>query len=197
MVAGHFGLAAAVKAKQPSVPLWALMLSTQLLDVFFVPLLLTNVETIVPIGKGGYGEAVIHANYTHSLVGALLIALVAGLLAWRAWGRKTGLVIGAVVFSHWILDLLVHRMDMPILPGNLGNLPLLGLGLWAFTPISIAMELALIVVGGFLYFTSALARAREAGPQQKRRRTWAITAGTVTCVLLALLLFMDVTGIGG
>src|SRR5581483_11392780 len=160
MLAGHFGLAAAVKAKQPSVPLWALMLSTQLLDVLFVPLLLTNVETIVLIGKGGYDEAIIHANYTHSLVGALLIALVAGLLAWRAWGRKTGLVIGAVVFSHWILDLLVHRMDLPILPGNLGNLPLLGFGLWAFPVVSIVMESILIVVGGALYFSSALSRAK-------------------------------------
>jgi hypothetical protein len=194
MLAGHFGLAAAVKAKQPSVPLWALMLATQLLDVLFVPLLLTNVETIVPIGKGGYGESIIHANYTHSLVGALLITIVAGLLAWRAWGRKTGLIIGAVVFSHWLLDLLVHRADLPILPGNLGNLPLLGFGLWAFPLVSMAMEFVLIAVGGWLYFSSALKRAREAGP---RHRSWAITAGAVTCVLLVLLLVMDVAGIAG
>ncbi|GHO93390.1 permease [Reticulibacter mediterranei] len=194
MLAGHFGLAAAVKAKQPSVPLWALMLSTQLLDVLFVPLLLTNVETIVPIDKGGYGEAIIHANYTHSLVGALLIAIVAGLLAWRAWGRNTGLTIGAVVFSHWLLDLLVHRADLPILPGNLGNLPLLGFGLWAFPLVSMVMEFALIAVGGWFYFSSALKRARESG---LRHRSWAIIAGSVTCVLLVLLLVMDVTGIAG
>lgn len=194
MLAGHFGLAAAVKAKQPSVPLWALMLSTQLLDVLFVPLLLTNVETIVPIGKGGYGEAIIHANYTHSLVGALLIAIVAGLLAWRVWGRNTGLVIGAVVFSHWLLDLLVHRADLPILPGNLGNLPMLGFGLWAFPLVSVTMELALIAVGGWFYFSSALQRAKKAGP---RHRSWAIVAGSVTCTLLVLLLVMDFTGIIG
>jgi hypothetical protein len=194
MLAGHFGLAAAVKAKQPSVPLWALMLSTQLLDVLFVPLLLTNIETITPIDKGGYGEAIIHANYTHSLVGALLIAIVAGVLAWRAWGRNSGLVIGAVAFSHWILDLLVHRADLPILPGNLGNLPLLGFGLWAFPWLSAAMELALIAVGGWLYFSSALQRAKEAGPAHRSR---AIIAGSVTCSLLVLLLVMDFTGIAG
>ena len=87
MFAGHFGLAAAVKSREPQVPLWVIMLSTQLLDVLFVPLFLMHIETIDPIGNGGYGQGVIHANYTHSLLGALLIALVAGLLGWRAWGR--------------------------------------------------------------------------------------------------------------
>src|SRR5579859_1129767 len=105
MFAGHFGLAAAVKAKQPGIPFWVPMLSTQLLDVLFVPLVLMKIETLDPIGKGGYGEAIIHANYTHSLVGALLIALVAGLIAVRLWGRKGGFVVAAVVFSHWLLDL--------------------------------------------------------------------------------------------
>jgi len=196
MFAGHFGLAAVVKAKQPSIPLWALMVSTQLLDILFVPLVLMNIETIEPIGKGGYGEGIIHANYTHSLVGALIIAIVAGSLAWRAWGRKGGLVIAAVVFSHWILDLLVHRADLPILPGNLGNLPLLGFGLWAFPVVSIVMESILIVVGGALYFSSALSRAKETGVQRDRKHTWAIIAGVVMCSLLVLSLVTDVTGIG-
>src|SRR5262245_40217388 len=113
MFAGHFGLAATVKAKEPQVPLWALMLSTQLLDVVFVPLYLAGIETIQPIGRGGYGESIIHANYTHSLVGALLISVVAGLVAGWNWNRRSGLIIAAMVFSHWLLDLLVHRADLP------------------------------------------------------------------------------------
>ncbi len=196
MFAGHFGLAAAVKSKQPTVPLWALMLSTQLLDVFFVPLFLLNIETIDPIGAGGYGEGIIHANYTHSLVGALLIALVAGLLAWRFWGRNGGMVIALVVFSHWLLDLLVHRADLPILPGNVGNLPLLGFGLWAYPIVSIALEGALIVGGAILYFASARERAKSdvANPQGSKR--WAIISGIVMSLLLVLALVTDITGIG-
>jgi hypothetical protein len=58
MFAGHFGLAAAVKAFEPKVPLWALMVSTQLMDLVFVPLLLTGVESIEPIEEGGYGESI-------------------------------------------------------------------------------------------------------------------------------------------
>src|SRR5690242_6738588 len=118
MIAGHFGLAAGVKSQEPEVPLWALMLSTQLLDVLFVPLFLTGVETIQPVpGVPSYGGSIIHADYTHSLAGALGISLGAGLIANRFWGRRAGLVIGGVAFSHWMLDLLVHRADLPILPG--------------------------------------------------------------------------------
>ena len=125
MFAGHFGLAAGVKALDSGVlsgkravpqvkattenetPLWALMLATQLLDVIFVPLVALGIESFG--GPSGYGEGTIHAYYSHSLVGALLIAAVAGALAWRAWGQRNGLIIAGVVFSHWLLDLLVHR----------------------------------------------------------------------------------------
>jgi membrane-bound metal-dependent hydrolase YbcI (DUF457 family) len=193
MFAGHFGLAAAVKSREPEVPLWALMLSTQLLDIIFVPLFLAHIETIDPIGNGGYGQSIIHANYTHSLIGALLIALCAGLLAWRPWGRRGALVIGAVVFSHWLLDLLVHRGDMPILPGNLGKLPLLGFGLWAFPLVSIILEGTLITVGAILYIASARSRSRAASSGSQ---TSAIIAGVVISLLLAFSLITDVLGIG-
>src|SRR5438876_4555814 len=116
MLAGHFGLAAAVKSREPQVPLWALMLSTQLLDVFFVVLYGFNIEGFKPVPgtNGGYGNLIINADYTHSLVGALTISLVAMIVALIPWGRRNGLIIGAMVFSHWVLGLLVHRGDMPI-----------------------------------------------------------------------------------
>lgn len=194
MFAGHFGLAAGVKAQEPTVPLWALMLSTQLLDVLFVPLLLAGIETIEPIpGAPAYGGAVIHANYTHSLVGALVIAAVAGLVALRPWGRRGALIIGAVVFSHWLLDLLVHRADLPILPGNAGNLPLLGFGLWATPAISAALEAILILVGGWLYYRAATSLpASASGPGRQR----ALMAAGITGLLLVLALVTSVLGIG-
>ncbi len=129
MVAGHFGFAAAVKAKAPSAPLWALMLATVWLDIVFVPLYAAGIESLQPIAGGGYGEVIIHADYTHSLLGAGVLALLFGLVAAVPWGRRVGMVLGAVVFSHWLLDLIVHRADLPILPGNAGELPRLGFGL--------------------------------------------------------------------
>jgi membrane-bound metal-dependent hydrolase YbcI (DUF457 family) len=187
MFAGHFGLAAAVKAKTPEVPLWALMLSTQLLDVIFVPLFVSGIETIE---GSGYGQGIIHADYTHSLLGALLIALFGGLVAWRAWGRKGGLVIGSVIFSHWILDLLMHHADMPLLPGNLGDLPVLGFGLWKYMTLSIIMEMLLIVVGAIMYYRSIVPKTRD------KHRRFAIGTASLMGVLLVLALLSDVLGIG-
>src|SRR4051794_17641962 len=100
MFAGHFGLAAMVKAKQPAVPIWALMISTQLLDIIFIPLYAARIETIERIGSGHGKEILIHADYTHSLVGALFIASLAGLVAGRIWGRRNADIIAATVFSH-------------------------------------------------------------------------------------------------
>lgn len=197
MTAGHFGLAAAVKSPAAKIPLWALMLSTYLLDVVFIILAAAGVESFAPLDPGGspaYGRVLIQAYYSHSLAGAALIALVAALLASRAWGRQGGIVIGAVVFSHWILDLVVHRQDMPLLPGNAGNLPLLGLGLWNIPFASAAIELALVLGGAYLYYRSVLqvaASSRRNGAPSSR----AILAAAVTGILLFLLLLADVAGL--
>jgi hypothetical protein len=74
---------------------------------------------------------IIHADYTHSLIGAALLPTVFGAVAAVRYGRAGGLILGLVVMSHWVLDLIVHRADMPILPGGSGMLPRLGFGLWA------------------------------------------------------------------
>src|SRR5438045_430002 len=78
MLAGHFGLAAAVKSREPQLPLWSLMLCTQLLDVIFVILYGLGIESFTPVPgtSGGYGNFIFRADYTHSLVGALALSVV-------------------------------------------------------------------------------------------------------------------------
>lgn len=192
MFAGHFGLAAAVKAARPRTPLWALMAATQLLDIVFVPLFVGGIETIDDSHGTSYGDAVIHADYTHALAGALLMSLLAGWLAGRRWGRTTGATIGAVVFSHWLLDLLVHRADLPLLPGNAGGFPLLGLGLWAHPAASMAAELVLVLAGGLLYARSLW---KTAG-QKSGRAAARYAAIGVMGLLLVMSLISDVMGWG-
>jgi membrane-bound metal-dependent hydrolase YbcI (DUF457 family) len=158
MIAGHFGLAAGVKARAPAVPLWALMLATQWLDVLFVPLVLLGIEGFEPVPgarPGAYGEVIIHADFTHSLLGALLLSALFGAAAAFRYGRRTGAILALVAFSHWILDLLVHRGDMPILPGGVGHLPRLGFGLWRLPGVAAALELAIVVVGATMYWRAA------------------------------------------
>lgn len=188
MFAGHFGLAAAVKAMEPKVPLWALMVSTQLLDIAFVPLLLTGVESMETIGDGGYGEAIIHADYSHSLVGALVLSLIAGLIAWRVWNRRSAVIIGSLTFSHWLLDLLVHRSDMSILTGNFGDLPLLGFRLWELPTVTAIVEIALVLVGAVLYFRSVMVRS---GDLKGEKRYQPYLAGSLMALLLILSFVSD------
>ena len=150
VIAGHFGFAAGVKARVPEVPLWALMLACQWLDVVFVPLYAAGIEGLTPIESGRYGQVVIHADWTHSLLGALVLSAVLGAF----WRGRARVVIAAVVFSHWVLDLIVHRADMPLIPGGALRF---GFGLWRWPIVAGAIELLLVAGGGALYWRAALA----------------------------------------
>ena len=190
MIAGHFGFAAGVKSRERATPLWALMLATVWLDVIFVPLLLMKIETLKPVpgAHQSYGGNFIYADYTHSLVGAIILSLVLGGLGGLVWGRRSAIVLALVSFSHWLLDLIVHRGDLPILPGNAGNLPRLGLGLWAQPGLAAGLELLLVVGGAFLYWRAACDVSREAG----RGRILAHVSGALVLAFGLLVLAMDV-----
>jgi hypothetical protein len=189
MIAGHFGLAAAVKGKAPSVPLWALMLASQWLDVVFAVLFAAGFEGLTPVAgtkPGAYGAAIIHADYTHSLVGALILSLLFGAVAALRYGRRSAIVLGLVAFSHWILDLPMHRADMPILPGGVGDLPRLGLELWRWPVASALLELALVLVGAVLYGRAA--RSAAGGDVALARRARACRVAVLGAGLLTLAL---------
>lgn len=194
MIAGHFGLAAGIKSRAPTVPLWALMFATVWLDIVFVPLFLTGVETIqkVPLA-GAYGGGIIHADYSHSLVGAALLSAALAALAARIWDDRTGLVIGIAAFSHWALDLIVHRHDLPFLPGNLGNFPLMGLGLWQAPAWAAAIEMLFVAGGSFLYWHAARRVTKDTG----HGGFLAMTTSAMTLLFGGLLLFLDVSGMAG
>ncbi|MGP7818071.1 permease [Niallia sp. 01092] len=185
MFAGHFGLAAAVKAKNPDIPLWTLMASTQLLDIAFVPLLLTGAEKIETVGDGGYGAGIFTIDYSHSLVSAIILAIIAGFIALKFLGKKQAFIIGSVVFSHWILDLFVHRPDLSILPGNIGNIPQVGFGLWQWPVLTMLLELALVVIGGMMYSRSLLKG------KNKQNKKLVIFTSSLVSVLLVLSLVLD------
>jgi hypothetical protein len=192
MIAGHFGFAAYAKSREPRVPLWSLMLATVWLDIVFVPMFLMKIETLEPVPglHGGYGENIIHADYTHSLIGALVLSLVFGLAFGVRWGKRCAIVLAFISFSHWLLDLVVHRHDMPIMPANLGNLPKLGFGLWQFRTVSAVAELFLVILGAWCYWRAA--SVVVAGAQ--RGRTRALITALLIFVCGLTVLALDVAG---
>jgi hypothetical protein len=88
-----------------------------------------------------------------------------------------------------MLDLIVHRHDMPLLPGNLGHLPRLGFGLWQFKTVSALVELLLVILGAWCYWRAASAVTTEA----QRGRTRAIVAAVLILLCGVTVLVLDVT----
>ena len=195
MIAGHFGFAAGVKAAERQTPLWALMLATVWLDIVFVPLLVMGIETIEPAAgvTGGYGANIIHADYTHSLVGAAALSAVFGAAFVFSWGVRTSVVLALVAFSHWVLDLVMHRADMPLLPGDVGHFPRFGFGLWQIPQAAMAIELLLVVASAWLYYRAARSVSKAAGRGIGRARIAALL------ILIGGLgvLGLDVSGVLG
>jgi hypothetical protein len=97
------------------------------------------------------------------------------------------MVIALVVMSHWVLDLIVHRPDMPVLPGNMGHLPLLGLGLWTQPRASAVLELSLVAIGSLMYWRTARQVSVDAG----RSVNWAAACAGLVAAFGVLVLYLD------
>lgn len=116
MFVGHYAAGFAAKAAFPRAPLWTLIGASQLLDVGFSTLMIFGAEKFrVDPELPGNPFDLYHMPWTHSLPAALAWSLAAaGLARLAKLPLHICAVIGAVVFSHWILDLLVHRPDLEL-----------------------------------------------------------------------------------
>lgn len=163
MILGHFAMAPAAKPLAPKMPMWALIVATQFLDVFFLIFLALGWEGVLPDGKMDvYAEFKGDIQYTHSLVGALIISALAFWIGKRFWEtNRNGWILAGLSFSHWPLDVLVHFEDMPILPGNWGGLPMLGFAAWKYPGAILATEITMGVAGLALYTVWARKQPRD------------------------------------
>lgn len=150
MFVGHFGVAMAAQKVAPGPSLGTLVLAAQLVDGVWPIFLLLGWERveIVPGITAATPLLFVSYPYTHSLAaGALWAAALAGGYYLLRRDRGGALWIGALVLSHWVLDFVSHRPDLPLWPGG----PRVGLGLWRSLPASIVTELALLGFGAWLY----------------------------------------------
>lgn len=164
---GHFGPSYAVKSLRPAIPVWLLFIAVQLVDVIWAVLVLLGVEKvrIVPGVTASNPLDLYYMPYTHSLVAAIFWSVAASVAAWRsprALQRSAAVWIGAAVLSHWVLDLVVHRPDLPLY----GNAMKVGLGLWNHPALALSLEAALLFGGMFMYLsvTRPINRIGRIGP---------------------------------
>jgi membrane-bound metal-dependent hydrolase YbcI (DUF457 family) len=156
---GHFGLAMATKKVAPGPSLGTLVLAALLVDGIWPVFLLLGWEKveIVPGITAVTPLLFVSYPYSHSLVaGALWAAVLAGAYYLRRRDRGGALWLAALVVSHWVLDFVSHRPDMPLWPGG----PRVGLGLWYSLPATLAVEFGLFGVGAWLYASATRPRGR-------------------------------------
>ena len=210
MFVGHVALGFVGKTLAPRVSLAWLVLCTQLADVLWPLFLLTGIEhaRIVPGITAASPLDLYDYPYSHS-AGALLVWSVLAASPWlysRRF-REAAVVFGAV-FSHFVLDVISHRPDMPLVPGST---LVFGLGLWNSRVLSLLVEGALWAVGLAVYVratraTSAFGRyglwalvalltaawlGGMYGPPPPSIRVLALSALVAAAVLVAWLWFLD------
>ncbi len=171
MFIGHFALGLAAKRAAPRLSLAALFGAAQLADIMWPVLLLAGLEEvrILPGINGITPLEFVSYPYSHSLVLLVVWGMAFGWFA-RRHDPRAFVIITALVVSHWVLDFITHRPDMPLYPGG----PKFGLGLWFSLIGTVAVEVPMFLAGVWIYLQTTRPKDR--------------TGMAAISILLALLL---------
>ena len=173
MFTGHYSFSFAGKAlagksgdqdNDKRIPLWLLFIAVQFIDVLWSIFVLIGIEKvrIVPGITASNALDLYYMPYTHSLLGVLCwsaLAYVVSQIVPSLRGVQTGLILAGAVFSHWILDLIVHRPDLALYD-SVGKM---GFGLWNYRGAAFALEMAVLFGGAAMLYGNAAHKVRLAG----------------------------------
>jgi membrane-bound metal-dependent hydrolase YbcI (DUF457 family) len=150
---GHLGFGFAAKPVAPKVHLLVLLGASELIDILWGIFYITGIDS----GKVGVNTS----PWSHSLFMSIFWSVLAGLIAARIYlDKRSGVVIGLLVFSHWVVDLITHPMgailggkplppDLPLFFNSSSNV---GIGLYnhSFT-IALVTDLGMLIIGIITY----------------------------------------------
>lgn len=179
MFLGHYGLAFAAKRIAPRTSMGVLVFAGQLLDELWPILLLLGVEhvSIVPGLMPANPLNFTYYPWSHSLLMAIVWGVAIGAAYFALRKYRGAWVVGALVVSHWFLDLPMHWKDLPLWPGGTG--PKFGWGLWNSIALTYIIEFTIFLAG-----VSAYSRATR--PEDKIGRWgWWIYAAAVTGIFVS------------
>jgi hypothetical protein len=157
---GHIAIGFGTKKLAPEIKLGTLLLASQWLDLIFPIFVLLGFEHVKPDpGNTAFTPYNFYDYpFSHSLLAKIRWAILIGgsyFLIRRRW--KETLVLACGVLSHWLLDFISHRPDMPIAPGLQMYV---GLGLWNSIPATVIFEACLFALGIAMYLHTTSARDR-------------------------------------
>ena len=155
MFIGHFAIGLWTKKKDQLPSLAMLFLAVQFLDLIWPIFVLFGIETL-SIDPGNTEMTPLNFEfypYSHSLFMALVWAVLFGAVYYFFTKNKRGSwLLSALVLSHWVLDFITHRPDLPLSPFTAQKL---GLGLWNLPAIAIPFEVALFGIGIYYYLKNS------------------------------------------
>ena len=176
MFLGHVALGLAAKRAAPTTSLGVLVLAAQLADAVWPVLVGLGVEQVA-IDPGNTRVTPLNFvsyPYSHSLLTMGLWAIAFAYAFGLSRGQRTVSILAALVISHWVLDVVSHRPDMPLTPTG----PKLGLGLWNSIAGTMIVELPMYAVGVWMY--------ASATRPHDRIGTWAFGSLAVFLVVVYL-----------
>jgi len=179
MFIGHYAVAFGAKRLSPQTSLGTLLAAAALIDLLWPLLLLFGLERvrIAPGDTAFTPLAFEHYPISHSLLACAGWGVLFGGMYWAVKRYTRGaIVVALLVLSHWVLDALTHRPDLPLTP--FGDMRV-GLGLWNSVAGTLILELALCASAIAVY-------VRMTEPQDRIGR-W----GLVGFAALALLIYMS------
>jgi hypothetical protein len=163
MFAGHVGAALAIGRAERRVNVGAFVFAALLLDVILWPLVLLGWESItIPPNFASTHQPEFVFPYSHGLLASIAWSALAGtaFLIWYPHLKKgksrAAVLVGIAVFSHWLLDALVHVPELPLAGASSMKV---GLGLWQSMPVALLAE-ALILVAGLCLFVPGASLSR-------------------------------------
>jgi hypothetical protein len=160
MLLGHYGVAFGAKRLVPRTSLGTLFFAAQFLDELWPVLLLLGAEQVRVVPGLMRANPLDFVSYpiSHSLLMAVIWgALIGGTYTAFRRDRRGGVILGLLVVSHWLLDLPMHRPDLPLWPGSSVKV---GLGAWNSIPLTVVLELTVFGWGLASYLRSTRARDR-------------------------------------
>jgi len=167
MFLGHFAVGLAAKRAAPRTSLGTLTLAAIFLDVLWPIFLLLGIEraAITPSTNSFLLLDFTYYPFSHSLLMALVWGALFSIVYFARTKYRTGaLLCGVAVLSHWILDFIVHRPDLPLWPGG----PKAGLGLWNHPAATLTLESLTFIAGVWIY-----ARATRSKNMVGKASLWA------------------------
>lgn len=175
MFVGHLAAALSAKKLEPEMPLWAGIGAAFGVDLIWPVFLLAGLEIVEVDPSATVFTPLDFVSYpwTHSLVLVGVWSVLVGTAAqWVFRNGRVAALLGALVLSHWVLDAIAHRPDLPLWPGG----PVVGLGLWYSIPGTLILEGSLLLAGVWLYTSMTRATSRTG--------TWSLVGllGLVTAI---------------